>query len=278
MTACSRTPRRVRVRRSAMRRWLAGGALGALVGACAHPPPATELHLERPVVLLGEVHDNEVQHALRLRAFEDRLATGARPALVMEQFDRERQPVIDGLRVQQPAPDADALIAAAGGGGWEWRHYRPFVALALEHDLPLVAANVSREEARRVMSAGLQASGFSAAVAPDVLDALAREIEDSHCGLVDTATARRMALAQVARDQAMAAAVEEHAGRGVLLLAGNGHVRTDAGVPLWLSPATRARSEAIGLLEIGARERGRFDRVLWTVTQARPDPCAGMRR
>ena len=73
----------------------------------------------------------------------------------------------------------DALISAAGGAGWEWRHYRPFVALALQHGLPIVAANVSREEARRVMAAGLQASGFDADVAPDVLLALAADIEDS---------------------------------------------------------------------------------------------------
>ena len=186
--------------------------------------------------------------------------------------------VHDALREKSPPPDADALISAAGGAGWEWRHYRPFVALALQHGLPIVAANVSREEARRVMAAGLQASGFDADVAPDVLLALAADIEDSHCGLIDGATARRMALAQVARDQAMAAAVDRHAWRGVLLLAGNGHVRTDAGVPRWLDPATRAKSEAIGLLEEGARERGHFDRVVLTAAQERADPCAGMRR
>jgi len=56
--------------------------MSALLAACAHPPLA-ELHFERPVVLLGEVHDNAAQHALRLRAFEARLATCARPALVM---------------------------------------------------------------------------------------------------------------------------------------------------------------------------------------------------
>jgi len=251
--------------------------MSALLAACAHPPLA-ELHFERPVVLLGEVHDNAAQHALRLRAFEARLATGARPAVVMEQFDRERQAAIDALRAQVPPPDADALIQAAGGSGWEWRFYRPFVALALEHGLPIVAANVSRDDARRVMASGLQASGFSATVAPEVLHALATDIEDSHCGMVDGTTARRMALAQVARDQSMAAAVEQHAERGAVLLAGNGHVRTDAGVPRWLSPATRARSEAIGLLEIGARERGRYDRVILTAAQERPDPCAGMRR
>ena len=264
-----------------MRRRAAAAVLTALLTAtvgCANPPPQPELRLAQPVVLLGEVHDNAVQHALRLKAFEALLAGGGRPALVMEQFDRERQGVIDTLRAATPPPDADALIAAAGGAGWQWSFYRPFVALALQHGLPIVAANVSRGDARKVMAAGLQASGFSAAVAPDLLQALADDIEASHCGLIDTATASRMALAQVARDQAMAAAVEQHAERGALLLAGNGHVRTDAGVPRWLSPATRARSEAIGLLEVGGSESGQFDRVLWTAAQQRPDPCAGMRR
>jgi len=55
-------------------------------------------------------------------------------------------------------------------------------------------------------------------------------------------------------------------------------VRIDAGVPRWLSPEVRARSEAIGLLESATPGRGSYDRVLRTATQDRPDPCAGMRR
>jgi len=249
----------------------------ALLASCGHLPPEG-LRFEQPVVLLGEVHDNAVQHSLRLRSFEDWLASGARPALVMEQFDRERQGVIDNLRAQAAAPDADTLIAAAGAKGWQWPFYRPFVALALRHGLPIVAANVSRDEARKIMREGLDATGFDAAVPAELLALLARDIEASHCGALDARTAQRMALAQVARDQVMAAAVEAHAGRGVLLLAGNGHVRVDAGVPRWLSPATRARSEAIGLLEADTSDAGRFDRVVRTPAQVRPDPCAAMRR
>jgi len=249
----------------------------ALLAACAHVPPPG-LRFSQPVVLLGEVHDNAAQHALRLRAFEDWLASGARPALVMEQFDRERQPAIDRLRAQTPPPDADALIAVAGGAGWQWPHYRPFVALALRYGLPIIAANVSRDEGRIVMRAGLAATGFDAAIPPELLDAQASGIEASHCGAIDGAAARRLALVQVARDQAMAAAIEAHARRGVLLLAGNGHVRADIGVPRWLSSATRARSEAIGLLEDGAADPGRFDHVVVTEAQPRPDPCEAMRR
>jgi uncharacterized iron-regulated protein len=264
-------------------------AAAALLGACSAPRPAPDdaqapLVLRGPVVLLGEVHDNAAQHRLRLAAFERWLADGARPALLLEQIDRERQGEIDALRARTPPPDADALIAAVGAKGWDWALYRPYLALALRHDLPIVAANVSREQARRVMRDGLAAHGFEPAVPPDLLARLGREIEASHCGAIDAATAARMALSQVARDQAMARAVQTQAdaGRAVLLLAGNGHVRIDAGAPRWLSPATRARSEAIGLLEAeagqppDAAELAQFDRVVTTVVQQRADPCAGM--
>lgn len=255
---------------SRLRRIAAVFAACAALGACAAPP----LQLQRPVVLLGEVHDNAAAHALRLAAFEAVLARGERPALVMEQFDRERQGALDAARAA--GGDAAALIAAAGGPGWNWDFYRPFVAAALRAGVPIVAANVSRADARVVMREGLAAQGFDADVPAAVLDVLAGEIEGSHCGQLDAATARRMALAQVARDQSMARALEAHAGGGAVLLAGNGHVRTDVGAPRWLSAATRARSEAIGVVEAGDATTA-FDRRVEVPRQPRPDPCAAMR-
>lgn len=256
--------------------WLATVAIAAATAGCAAAPPA-ELVLHQPLVLLGEVHDNAAQHTLRLHAIEAKLARGARPALVMEQFDHEHQGTIDALRARLPPPDADALIAAAGGPGWSWPLYRPFVDLALRHDLPLVAAGVSRDEARKVMRDGLAASGFDPEVPPDIVAAQARSIQGSHCNALDDATAHRMTLAQVARDQQMARALHANAARGAVLLAGNGHVRVDAGVPRWLKPDERARSEAIGLLEQGTADDGHYDRVVHTPAQPRPDPCAPRR-
>ena len=70
--------------------------------------------------------------------------------------------------------------------------------------------------------------------------------------------------------------------RGVVLLAGDGHVRRDIGVPRWLSPATRARSVSIGLLEDGrsSRETRPFDLALATPAQPqrRPVRCDAARR
>ena len=235
------------------------------------------------VVLLGEVHDNAAQHAMREQALRQWIEGGARPTLLMEQFDRERQGDLDRA-LAQPGVSADVVIAAAGasstrpGQGWRWPLYRPYIALAIEYRLTIVAANVSRADTRRVVSEGLQALGFDPNVPADIADAQASEIVDSHCGQLDAADAQRLVAAQVARDQFMARMIERVAPNAAVLLAGNGHVRSDIGVPRWLTPATRRRSVAIGLLEAGTSEDGtRFDVVLRTPEQPRADPCEAMR-
>ena len=269
-------------------RRLAALAACLLMSACAHrPDPASTLPQlsaalrSRPIVLLGEVHDNTAQHALRAQALRALLDSGARPALLMEQFDRERQTDIDRALARIGVGPDDVIAAGTPDGttmqGWSWPLYRPYIALAIEYRLPIVAANVSRADTRRVLSEGLQALGFDAAVPPDIATAQAQAIGDGHCGMLDDTQSRRMTGAQVARDQFMARAIEANAARGVVLLAGNGHVRRDVGVPRWLNVEARARSVAIGLLEPGDPNAAAFDTALTTPAQARADPCAEMR-
>ena len=245
----------------------------ALAG-CASP-----LVFTRPVVLLGEVHDNAAQHAMRLRAIKTWLAQGARPVLLMEQFDRTRQADIDRLRARATPPSADELIDAGSPGrkGWDWTFYKPFIELALEYKLQIKAVNVGRDEARVVIRDGLAAAGFDAHVPADILQSQTAAVQDSHCGMIGPPMAARMALAQVARDQFMAREIEAQGAGDVLLLAGNGHVRKDIGVVRWLSPATRARAETIGVLEDGANRAHAYDSTIFTPPQPRSDPCATMK-
>lgn len=234
----------------------------------------------QPLVLLGEVHDNPEQHRLRAQALGRLLADGARPALLMEQFDRERQSAIDAAMASAGA-QPDAVIDAGwpqGRTGWDWSFYRPFIALALQYRLPLVAANVSRTDTRRIVAQGLEAAGFDAAVPADIAQAQADAIVASHCGQVDASLARQLMRAQVARDQFMARQLVAHAAPGAVLLAGNGHVRRDIGVPRWLPAAWQGRSVAIGLLEAGEAPGAAFDLALFTPAAPRGDPCEGMAR
>jgi uncharacterized iron-regulated protein len=257
-----------------------------LAACAAATPPGDAVVLARamgsqPIVLLGEVHDNASQHALRAQALEGLLAGGARPALLMEQFDREHQGDLDRA-LARPGVTPDEVIAAGAPGdpamqGWSWPFYRPYIALAIRYRLPIVAANVSREDTRRVFKEGLPALGFDPTVPADIQSAQARAILDGHCGMIDEATAGRMVGSQVARDQFMARMVEANAARGVVLLAGDGHVRRDVGVPRWLAPSTRAHSVSIGLLEAGDPNSAAYDVVLNTPAQDRQDPCEAMR-
>jgi len=260
---------------------LADALLGVVLvvsAATARAAPSLVLG-PSPLILLGEVHDNAEGHAVCIEAFRAWLATGARPALLMEQFDRERQADLDRARAGPARSDAKRIIGLAGGGAsaWKWHFYEPLLALALEHDLPIVAANVSRADTRKVMERGLAASGFDADVPEGILAAQAAAIVASHCGMVDEPMARRLALAQIARDQFMARMVEQNASRGVVLIAGAGHVRTDIGVPRWLPATVRAGSEAIGFVEEASVREAPFDRVVVTARHDRPDPCAGLK-
>jgi uncharacterized iron-regulated protein len=242
------------------------------------------------IVLLGEVHDNAAQHALRIAALRRLLATGVRPALAFEQFDRERQGDIDAARRARPR-DADFLIERGGGdSAWDWRFYRPYVALALEFELPIVAANLSRADAMRVATGGWTAV-FDARTIRDLrLDSLPAELRrkqeaeigSGHCNLLPREMLFPRARAQIARDIVMARALRPYADRGVVLLAGNGHVRRDIGAPFWLPRDLAREAISIGLLESGngadPASTSRYDAYLLTPTAERADPCAALER
>ena len=272
---------------------IAAVLLAALLAGCTTVPPPEpwEARLRGDaVVLLGEVHDNGEQHRLRLAVLRRAFAAGWRPAIVMEQFDRDRQADIERARRERPR-DAQHVIdiaaRAAPGAGWNWEYYRPFVALALEHDVPLVAANVSSADASRIARGGyaavfdpatLDALGLDRPVDPAIRAAQEREIDAGHCGALPAEVWPRMARAQYARDAVMAQTLRAHAQTGAVLLAGNGHARRDIGVPRWLG-LDPERVLSIGFLETdSATPAAAFDAVVRTAPAPRDDPCARFRQ
>ncbi|HWJ18405.1 MAG TPA: ChaN family lipoprotein [Geobacterales bacterium] len=239
------------------------------------------------IVMLGEVHDNAEQHHLRLERLQKAFAEGWRPVIVMEQFDRQHQEDIDRARRERPK-DVQYLLDLGAprdteGGNWDWKFYRPYVALALEYDVPLVAGNLSRADARKVVKDGYSAVfdpdtlvslGLNEPIALDWESAQEREIEVGHCDQLPPSILPAMARAQFVRDAVMASAVKANAGHGLVLLAGNGHVRRDIGVPRWLSPPLRSRVFSVGYLEKGNTSIARaFDAVVITAAASRSDPC-----
>jgi uncharacterized iron-regulated protein len=268
-------------------------ALYRAVGGQPAPYPWEARFRGDAIVLLGEVHDNPVQQRLRLEMLRRAFVAGWRPAIAMEQFDREHQVDIEHARRERPL-DAGYLIekAAPGHGkvgtGWNWDYYRPYVALALEYHVPLLAANLSRGEAAKIVAQGFSAVFDDAEVhslgldtePASLLAAQEKEIDAGHCHKMPSEQLPAMARAQLARDAVIAAVLREHAALGVVLLAGDGHVRRDIGVPRWLDPPTLARVFAVGFLERGedTPPGSAFDAAVTTDPAPRADPCRALGR
>lgn len=272
-----------------------GFVLQAL-GGCAAAIPATTVTTaaDNPswqgrlrhdtAALLGEVHDNPEVHRLRAAALRRACEAGWRPAIVMEQFDLDRQADLDRGRREKPH-DAEHLIARAspGNSGWHWAYYEPVIALALAFDLPLLAGNLARAKAARIVGDGYEAVlgarrvrelGLNAPVDPRWQAAVADEIDAGHCGMLPAAMLPGMVRAQFARDASMAQVLLQNAAHGAVLIAGNGHVRRDFGVPRWLTDLPPKRVLAVGFIEAGdAVTPGQFDAVVVTAGIPRNDPC-----
>ena len=244
------------------------------------------------IVLLGEVHDNPVMQRLRLEVLRRAFEAGWRPAIAMEQFDREQQVDIERARMERPL-DADYLIDKAARqhgksmNGWNWEYYRPYVALALQYGVPLLAANLSRHDAQKIIELGYSAV-FDDSMEhrlgldrqrPALQSVQENEIDVGHCHALPRELLPAMARAQLARDAVMAGVLREHGAQGVVLLAGDGHARRDMGVPMWFDPTMLARVFAVGFLERGdpAPPASAFDAVVITDAAPRPDPCATLR-
>jgi len=255
--------------------------LAVALAACRHAPPAPPA--SEPVLLLGEVHDSAAGHAARAALLRGKIEADWRPAIAMEQFDTAQQPALDAAMAE--CADADCVIARAAPpkASWTWAYYKPVIALALDYKLPLLAANLSRADASKVVKDGFAAAlpaGLIAryrldALPADVLAAQEREVRDSHCGMLPEAMVSPMAKAQIARDVVMAETLRTHAASGVVLIAGNGHVRGDIAVPFWLR-RDGLHPHAVGFLEPAA-DAATFDEAHRIPATQRPDPCAGFK-
>ena len=253
--------------------------------------------------LLGEVHDNAAHHAIRARLIVAIATTGARPALVMEQFDLDRDEAL--LAAQAAGADAERLadVGRLDRKGWQWPMHKPIVEVALAQHLPIRAGNVPRPQLREEEHAAAddrsQAIGYARFRATRWTDAQAEalraDIVEGHCGMAPESVLPRIVLAQRLRDAAMAQALVDAAtASGAILIAGNGHVRSDLGVPVYLHapglPDAGARSLSVGLIEVDdddaragdfprqvvAAHPG-FDYLWFTPPAAREDPCANLR-
>jgi uncharacterized iron-regulated protein len=233
-------------RQSAVARWALCSALalaGTPVSAALHAPSGLESLIESlvptPLLLVGEQHDAPAHQALQRDLVQTLSGRGQLAALVMEMIDHGRQ--VDGL----PRDADEATVRAAlhwtdeHSAGWPWAAYGPVVMAAVRAGVPVVGGNLPRADMRAVMAD----RSLDDRLAPEALAQQRASIRDGHCGLLPETQIEPMTRIQIARDRSMAQAALARLtpGQTVLLVAGNGHVRRDLGIPLHLGPLSGVR-------------------------------------
>lgn len=230
------------------------------------------------VVLLGELHDNPLHHALRGRLIA-RFAGPGRTIVA------EHLPETGRVNFQS---DTRADLEAAGfdAPGWGWPLHQDLYEQIRATGLPLVGGNLPRDKAREIFMQGVTGlpERMSQTYANSRLDAAAEknldhDLIEGHCGKLPDRYLLRMRFAQRITDIAMTHAVLDH--RPAVLVAGNGHVRKDYGVPQVLAAvAPELKVVSVGFMERGSDSRelinsvsGTYD-FLWLTERAeRKDPC-----
>jgi len=298
-----------------------GGKPIEVDGAACIGSPLQQLTLELwrtiradGIVLLGEMHDNAEHHRVRgdiLWPRNDRLVStrNLRPAAVFEHIRTSQQAQLDRFHEKAArsrrlwrAPDLLKELDWESSGWPPGKAFEPLFDGALWAKLPIHPGNAPRDRTRAlargdevgVTPAEKARLDLARAMPEPLLQALATELEASHCGVVPASAFGGMSLAQRYTDAHMAGILVDTADGqgGAFLLAGNGHVRTDRGVPWYLRRlAPQRKMASVMLLEVedGKTDASAYvprspdgawaaDYVVFTPRHARPDPCEKMRQ
>lgn len=239
-----------------------------------------------PILLLGEQHDAPQHQQLERDVVRLLLRHGRLAALALEMAEQGRSTA--GLNSDASEVDVQAALGW-NDIGWPWASYGPAVMLAVRDGVPVLGANLPRNQQRDAM----KNEALDAQLTSSSLQKQQNLIEASHCGLLAATQLRPMTRIQIARDRAMADTLVQALGRTaplspeqrssgrpvVLLLAGSGHADRELGVPQHLPAQVKVAS--IRLLADNPAQHSAstqpFDAVWPTPALPPKDYCAEFR-
>lgn len=231
------------------------------------------------VVILGETHDNPTQHAHQARAVE----VLAPSALVFEMLTPEQAAKV----TQDLRRDAEALAEVLDWDSSGWPDFEMYAPIFAASTAPVYGAALPRDEVRRAFSEGAaevfgaeaDRYGLTTPLPEEMQEDRAQMQFEAHCEAMPLEMMTGMVEAQRLRDAAfsrVALQALEDTGGPVVVIAGNGHARSDWGMPAVLAEAAPDVTVlSVGQLETPLDETPPYD--VWLVTEAaeRGDPCAG---
>lgn len=254
----------------------------ALAGCGSLPTASADLQglLPTPLLLVGELHDAPEHQALQRDTVRQLAARGELAAVVLEMVEAGRSTA----GVPQDASEArvrEALdwTADRNAGAWPWKVYGPVVMSAVRTGVPVIGGNLPRAQMRPSMGE----TALDASLPPASLQRQREAIREGHCDLLPETQIAPMTRIQLARDRAMAqtAVAALQPGRTVLLIAGNGHVQRDLGVPRHLPPEQAHRVVMALARDVSSSTKtdpAQADRIWITPPRPPKDHCAEMKQ
>lgn len=197
------------------------------------------------VIYLAETHDDPADHAAQLQIIQT-LSEQGDIAIALEMFQRPFQSALDGYLSGQLSETE--LIAASEyetRWGFDWEFYAPILRYAKENSIPLIALNTPAEITRKVATSGLESlAGEELTYIPPISDIdlsnadykeQIANIFSAHGGMGHSLNIDNFFAAQVLWDETMAEGIamqiEAQPDRQVIVLAGEGHILYDYGIP-----------------------------------------------
>lgn len=255
----------------------------------------------RPL-LLGEKHDNVDHHRLEGWVIAQRFPNQTCSAAVFEMLDDDQGPALAVfMQEKHSGQDADALAATVQWqrSGWPaFELYAPVFEAVLDHCRAVRPGSFPRERSMDFARRGIEAlpPTFPARASlqgelPQPQQAeLREEMRASHCNMLPDSMLDGMVFIQRVRDARLAASIQAQDYPDVVLVAGNGHVRRDRGVPRYLrqlfgqAPLVVSFQEAVleaTHVEAHAEAIGQqplpYDYVWFTASSDDSDPCAQLK-
>ncbi|MEH6402002.1 MAG: ChaN family lipoprotein [Sneathiella sp.] len=232
-------------------------------------------------ILLGEKHDNPAHHQVQAAILRHSIMSS--DGVVFEMITKDQQPVIDQyLTGEILFTDLEKALNWEKSGWPDWRFYAPLFKITKEAKARILYGSYPRKELMGKMKTSK--SDFQALPEGQMAN-LNEQIKESHCDLLPENMIKPMSRLQIAKDHLMATQMLKVKGDGkAFLIAGNGHIRKDRGVPYYLKQRLiNQQVLAVGIIEETAlnSEQDQFSlyNTIWT-TEATPekDYCAGLRK
>ena len=244
-------------------------------GSRAAVQTATRLEALLPadVLLVGEQHDAAAHQQIEQQIVSSLATKGLLAAVALEMAEVG----VSTAKLKPSATDLQTRSALKWDDkAWPWKAYGPAVMTAVRAGVPVLGANLPREQ----MSTSMNDNKLDGQLPGPALKAQQQGIRIGHCNLLPESQITPMTRIQIAKDITMADTVHQLLlpGKTVVLLTGNGHADRTLGVPQHLRSDVNAKSLQLRAGDGAATDRpDAFDGVWPTPALPHTDYCAELK-